>query len=165
MISPNKSQELSIVHPKIKYYLRKYPQNMKWGKLFCAIGLWQGEIKIYDIFLHSILNIHTNTHGCESLLYMQEQKILINGSFEGKIQLFNLQKHKLYHTFHNNNEEVLFIERISQNIFATGGSQTFIRIWDIEKTICLKIIEEKIITLSYLEPILYFTQKQHFVGV
>ena len=149
MICTEKIPKLSVIHPRICSYLLRYPLNKKFGKTFCAVGLWLGEIKIYDTFLHSIMNIHTNTHGTECLLYMSKKKILINGSFEGKIQLYSMKTYKLIHVFYNDEEEISLIQKINNNIFVTGGMKTDIKIWNIDEKICVNIIQGKVLAVVY----------------
>ena len=157
MASNKKDKHLYKCIKTIEGHQEKIVSMIELSNGFIATGSYDCKIKIWD--LEKSLCINTiNESGYIFCLLEMEQNIILSGTSNNTIQLFNINSHenknKNIYSFKGHDLWINCLVKCNSQYFASGSNDATIKIWDYEKKSLFKTIkghEECILTLILLK--------------
>ena len=123
-----------------------------------AVGPQSGNIIILSAITGSqmaVLSGHTSWAPC--LTFSSDGKLLVSGSYDKTVKLWDMQTGGVIKTFHGHTQRVLSVSiSVDCIMIASGSGDNTIRLWDIQTGECICTIQQqavvKCVNFSLLNP-------------
>jgi WD40 repeat protein len=139
-----------------------YPLALTCWKDTIAVGLWSSDIIILNMITGSqvaVLSGHTGW--IMSLAFSSDGVLLVSGSTDWTLNLWDVQTGGVVKTFHGHNDSVCSVS-ISPDctMITSGSSDNTIHVWDIQKGKCHCVIQQaQVLHVGFSS-----TNTQHFIS-